>query len=368
MSSMNDSTLTSAPMRGVGRARRPRASAAPGLVHDGDPSDRRSATTDGRHRRLVQAVRPLAAADDEDAESRPRRVRRSPDVDDPPRTGLPVWSTPRRREVGGRGGEADADPSGEPAEEAVGRAGHRVLLEEHRRHAAQPRREHAPPPTRSRRRRRRGGAAAAGRAPAPAARRARRRPARRRPARCRPRGADAPATRCSAIAAPAARPAPRCPRPCRRTPPRSPARGERLGHREAREQMAARAPARDQDRRARAVRGGHPASRESARSTPISASATSIAEPPYDTNGSARPFVGRQPRTTPMLIAALEHDQQRRHAEGEQARRTDPGAGARCGSRGRRAAPKSPRTRSAPIRPSSSPITEKMKSVCASGR
>src|SRR5262249_49530959 len=73
---------------------------------------------------------------------------------------------------------------------------------------------------------------------------------------------------------------------------------QRRSERQRGKDVPSRAAARDQDVE---VSTDHPDSRASAMSAPSSASETIIAEPPYDTNGSVRPFVGSAPSATPKL-------------------------------------------------------------------
>src|SRR5581483_6141793 len=91
-------------------------------------------------RRLVQAMRPGAAAEDEDAEPRMRRPRSRGEH---ARTeGVPGVHRAPLGERADRGREADADPARVPAEEAVRGPGHDVLLEEERRQAPEDRGQH----------------------------------------------------------------------------------------------------------------------------------------------------------------------------------------------------------------------------------
>src|SRR5262249_18199449 len=138
---------------------------------------------------------------------------------------------------------------------------------------------------------------------------------------------------------------------------------ERRSERQRGKDVPSRAAAGDQDVQTPTA---HPDSRASAISAPSSASETIIAEPPYDTNGRVSPLVGSAPSATPMLSSPC-----------TTMRLVNPKARSEPNSSGWRAAmrrprnatsAKSARTTPAPTRPSSSPITEKMKSVCAAGR
>src|SRR5581483_9260620 len=89
-------------------------------------------------------------------------------------------------------------------------------------------------------------------------------------------------------------------------------------------------------------------------------------DPPNDTNGSGIPETGSRPTTPPMLMAAWAVT----HTVMPAARSMPKRSGARAATRTPRTAnaTNSERTSSEPIRPSSSPLTAKMKSVCAFGR
>jgi hypothetical protein len=91
--------------------------------------------------------------------------------------------------------------------------------------------------------------------------------------------------------------------------------------------------------------------------------------PPNDSNGSVRPLVGSTPMFTPMLMNVCTPSQMPRphatSAANGRARRAAwrPTAYARYSSQA-----KSAMTTATPTKPSSSAITARRKSVCASGR
>ena len=89
-------------------------------------------------------------------------------------------------------------------------------------------------------------------------------------------------------------------------------------------------------------------------------------EPPNETNGNGRPVTGSSPITAPILMNAWLTIQQVM----PMARKRPKRSGARAAVRIPRkaSAPKRPTTRRLPIRPSSSPMMAKMKSVWALGR
>ena len=99
---------------------------------------------------------------------------------------------------------------------------------------------------------------------------------------------------------------------------------------------------------------------------PAASIVNTSADPPNDTNGSGTPDTGSSPTTPPMLTAAWATTQTVIPA----ARSVPNRSGARSAARIPRTAnaANSPRTASVPMRPSSSPMTAKMKSVCAFGR
>ena len=88
-------------------------------------------------------------------------------------------------------------------------------------------------------------------------------------------------------------------------------------------------------------------------------------EPPKEMKGRGIPVTGRSPTTAPMLITAWLVTQ----VVTPTASRLPNRSGARVAARSpyQARAKKSPRRRTAPTRPSSSPTTEKMKSVWALG-
>ena len=168
--------------------------------------------------------------------------------------------------------------------------------------------------------------------------------------------------------------------------PRSrPAVDERLGDRQAGQQVAGGAAAGD-DRpgpvATSAGRGDAPPGGASARSRrrgagstgwramlsrrPVAARLTSSAEPPNDTNGSGTPVIGMRPITAPMFTAACTSN----HAVMPMATSSEKRSRARAAttSPSRPRAPNRTTTMNAPSRPNSSPMMAKMKSVWAYGR
>ena len=89
-------------------------------------------------------------------------------------------------------------------------------------------------------------------------------------------------------------------------------------------------------------------------------------DPPKEMKGSGMPVTGRTPMTAPMLITAWLVIQ----VVMPTARRLPNRSGARVAARrpNQARAKNRPRSTTAPTRPSSSPTTEKMKSVWALGR
>ena len=102
------------------------------------------------------------------------------------------------------------------------------------------------------------------------------------------------------------------------------------------------------------------------RRTPAEASETTRLEPPYETNGSVIPVNGARPSTAARLMSACPQTS----AVMPAARSFPNGSLQRIAIRN----PASARTANAqitsvtPMRPSSSPMTAKIMSVCASGR
>ncbi len=90
------------------------------------------------------------------------------------------------------------------------------------------------------------------------------------------------------------------------------------------------------------------------------------AEPPNDTNGSGMPVTGSSPTTAPMLITACAITHTVTPAASSEPNRSGAGIAMRTPSTANTA--NRPSTRKHPIRPSSSPMMAKMKSVCALGR
>src|SRR5262245_24535229 len=245
-------------------------------------------------RGLVQAVRALAAAEDQQpqtgglggVEGREHLgTERVPSVNGPPGwkegSGLP---------------KAEADPAGKAPETSIRGAGDRVLLEQHHRHPPQPGRHHA-----------------GDRGVAPNANdQAGSYTAHETERAAEPTGERDRAAR-HAPCAPAAdlasgkeveRPARRGNQPCLES-----LRGAGEGDAEATlyecrserqrgKDVPSRAAAGDQDVQTPTA---HPDSRASAISAPSSASETIIAEPPYDKKGRVSPLVGSAPSATPKL-------------------------------------------------------------------
>src|ERR1019366_7062561 len=89
-------------------------------------------------------------------------------------------------------------------------------------------------------------------------------------------------------------------------------------------------------------------------------------DPPYEMKGNGMPVTGRTPTTAPTLIKVSLASQATRPTANTPPNRWGERVAARMPNQTK--APKSTRTRPAPMKPSSSPMTEKMKSVCALGR
>jgi len=234
-------------------------------------------------RRDVQAMRARAAAEDEETRPGVQRSRRA--ADDLPSHRIARMHGAAGREEVRRLCKADAHPRGETSEEAIGRPRYDVLLEQHDRQVREPRRDHD--------RNRRvatdtdhEAGTQLGQEP-PAAHRAARH---RGQARNRPAGAAAAQLARGQQAERISR--------GRHGARLDAARGaderhveplvrQRIGEREARIEVSPRAAPGDHHAAApRGVRPGalrradHPASRASASSTPTSASAAIIADPP----------------------------------------------------------------------------------------
>ena len=82
----------------------------------------------GVRHRLVEAMRALAAAEDQQGEARARRRRRRSRTGAPDCRSAPPWSAGKYALASGK---VDADAPRQPGEGAVGHAGMRVLLEQH---------------------------------------------------------------------------------------------------------------------------------------------------------------------------------------------------------------------------------------------
>src|SRR5262245_5889574 len=331
----------------------------PGLMTDAQAAGDRTERFERGDCGLVQAVCALAAAEDQQPQTDGRGgvegrenlgTDRVPGVDDPP-----------RRKEGSGLREAEAHPAGEAPETSIRGARDRVLLEQHHRHPPQPGRHHPGD---------RGVAPDADdqagsytaheteRAAEPASERD-------RAARHPPRAPTADLASGKEVEGAARRGDQACLESLRGAGEgdAETTLDERRSERQRGKDVPSRAAAGDQDVQTPTA---HPDSRASAISAPSSASETIIAEPPYDTNGRVSPLVGSAPSATPMLSSPC-----------TTMRLVNPKARSEPNSSGWRAAmrrprnatsAKSARTTPAPTRPSSSPITEKMKSVCAAGR
>ena len=102
------------------------------------------------------------------------------------------------------------------------------------------------------------------------------------------------------------------------------------------------------------------------RRTPTPASMMTRLEPPYETNGSGIPVSGATPIAAAMLIAAWPQTSAVIPAASRFANGSRQAMASRTPAYAK--AVKAINTRVTPTRPSSSPMTAKIMSVCASGR
>ena len=100
-------------------------------------------------------------------------------------------------------------------------------------------------------------------------------------------------------------------------------------------------------------------------SSPTASMEANIEDPPYDTNGSGTPVTGMMPRHIPTFWNAWKPNQQAIPAAATRPK-TSSVAHAMASAR-QMTTPSSPIRIADPTRPSSSPATVKMKSVCCSG-
>ncbi len=101
-------------------------------------------------------------------------------------------------------------------------------------------------------------------------------------------------------------------------------------------------------------------------STPAAAIVITSDEPPNEMNGSGIPVTGSTPTTAPTLMTVSAPTHATNPSASSAPKRSTDCVAARTPSQ--RKAPRSASTTTAPAMPSSSPMTEKMKSVCALGR